>query len=194
MGETVNPAGAPAKTLDQVVPRIYVALPDSGAADVTLSKADSPVERRVVADLLIFYAFDVGSHYEIVSHGDLERLAVTADELHERALLNLRELKLEVRAHKGDRIMMLTAGGNYEATLVLLPEIWESVSTMVSGQIVASVPARDVLYFTGDAERENLADMRRWTSKAIEQVDKPLSRMFIRWTGTDWEEYTGFAQ
>ena len=46
---------------------------------------------------------------------------------------------------------MLTAGGNYEATLILLPEVWESVAEMVSGQIVAAVPARDVLYFTGDA-------------------------------------------
>jgi hypothetical protein len=88
---------------------------------------------------------------------------------------------------------MLTAGGNYEATLILLPEIWESVSQMVSGHIVAAVPARDLLYVTGDADPENLADMRRWTSKAIEQVDKPLSRTFIRWTGARWEEYAGYA-
>ncbi len=96
--------------------------------------------------------------------------------------------------HKGDRIVMLTAGGDYEATLILLPEVWDSVSQMVSGQIVAAVPARDVLYFTGDADPENLADMRRWTSKALEQVDKPLSRAFIRWTGKDWAEYTGYGQ
>ncbi len=190
----MNPLGTSTKTLDSVVPRIYVALPDAGAAEITLSKADSPVERRLVADLLIFYAFDTGSHYEIVAYRDLEDLGVTCDELHDRALLNLRGLKLDVRAHKGDRIIMLTAGGNYEATLILLPEIWESVSQMVSGQIVAAVPARDVLYFTGDADSENLADMRRWTSKAIEQVDKPLSRAFIRWTGAHWEEYTGYAQ
>lgn len=194
MGYSVNLSDKSTKTLDCVVPRIYVALPDAGAADLSLSKADSPVERRLVPDLLVFYAFDAGSHYEIVAYRDLEQLGITADELHERALLNLRGLKLEVRAHKGDRITMLTAGGNYEATLILLPEVWESVSQMVSGHIVAAVPARDVLYVTGDADPENLADMRRWTSKALEQVDKPLSRAFIRWTGTHWEEYTGYAQ
>ncbi|MDB6147820.1 MAG: hypothetical protein JWO45_1484, partial [Spartobacteria bacterium] len=101
---------------------------------------------------------------------------------------------LEVRAHKGDRIIMLTAGGNYEAALILLPEIWKSVSEMVSGHIVAAVPARDVIYFTGDSDPENLAEMRRWTSKALEQVDKPLSRSFIRWTGASWEKYAGYAQ
>jgi uncharacterized protein YtpQ (UPF0354 family) len=176
------------------VPRIYVALPDAGAADIHLSKADSPVERHLVADLLIYYAFDGGSHYEIVSYRDLDDLGVTTKELHDRALMNLRGLELDVRAHKGDRIIMLTVGGNYEAALILLPEIWDSVLQMVTGQIVAAVPARDVLYFTGDADHENLAEMRRWTSKAIEQVDKPLSRKFIRWTGAYWEDYTGYAQ
>jgi uncharacterized protein YtpQ (UPF0354 family) len=194
VSHTLNSPDTSSQSLDRVVPRIYVALPDAGTADVTLSKADSPVERRLVADLLAFYAFDAGSHYTIVANRDLERLGTTPDELHDRALRNLRALKLEVRAHKGDRIIMLTAGGNYEATLILLPEIWESVSQMVSGRIVAAVPARDVLYFTGDADAENLADMRRWTSKALEQVDKPLSRAFIRWTGAHWENYTGYAQ
>ena len=89
--------------------------------------------------------------------------------------------------------MMLTAGGNYEAPLLLLPEIWRSVAQMVCGQIVASVPARDILLVTGDSNPENLADLRRCTSKAIEQAEKPLSRAFIRWNGTRWEEYYGFA-
>jgi uncharacterized protein YtpQ (UPF0354 family) len=161
---------------------------------MVLSAADSPVERHLVADLLVFYAFDAGSHYEIISHKNLRELGVTADELHARALQNLRRLQLDVRAHKGDRILMLTAGGNYEAALILLPEIWESVAEMVSGRIVAAVPARDLLYVTGDADSEDLASMRSLTSKALEKVEKPLSRVFICWVGAHWEEYTGFAQ
>lgn len=102
-------------------------------------------------------------------------------------------MKLEVLAHKGDRIVMLTAGGNYEATLLLLPEVWESVSSMVSGHIVAAVPARDIIYVTGDASDEDLADLRRWTSQMIEKADKPLSRTFVRWTGSQWEAYEGYA-
>jgi uncharacterized protein YtpQ (UPF0354 family) len=189
----MNLAEESSKTLSIVVPRMYVALPKAGEADVTLSEPDSPVERRLVADLIIFYAFDVGTHFEIVAKRDLERLRMTEDELHDRALQNLRALRLEVRANQGDRIMMLTAGGNFEATLLLLPEIWSSVAPMVSGRIVASVPARDILYVTGDSNPENLADLRRWTSKMIEQADKPLSRAFIRWNGTHWEEYSGYA-
>jgi uncharacterized protein YtpQ (UPF0354 family) len=189
----MNLADEASKKLSTVVPRMYVALPKAVHADVTLSEMDSPVERRLVADLVIFYAFDVGQHYEIISKKDLARLGVTDEELHERALQNLRELKLEIRAHQGERVTMLTTGGNYEATLLLLPEVWDSVTEMVAGQIVAAVPARDVLYVTGDAVPENLADLRRWTSRMIEQADKPLSRVFVRWSGTQWEEYSGYA-
>jgi uncharacterized protein YtpQ (UPF0354 family) len=134
------------------------------------------------------------SHYQIVANRDLERLKVSSQELHDRAISNLRALNLEVKAHKGDRIMMLTAGGNYEATLILLPEIWASVGEMVDGAVVVSIPARDILYVTGDAQPENLSDLRRWTSKMLEQADKPLSRAFLRWNSLAWEEYTGHAQ
>ncbi len=190
----MNLADESLKTLSTVVPRMYVALPKIGDADMTLSEMDSPVEQRLVADLIIFYAFDVGSHFEILAKRDLMRLGVSKNELHDRALQNLRGLNLEVRSNQGDRILMLTAGGNYEATLLLLPEIWDSVASLVSGQIVASVPARDILYVTGDADIENLADMRRWTSKMLECAEKPLSRVFLRWNGASWEEYTGYAQ
>jgi uncharacterized protein YtpQ (UPF0354 family) len=181
------------RTLEFVVPRICVALPKAGDADVSLSREASLVDRHLVGDLHVLYAFDMDSHYVLVAQRDLTRIGVSDEELHERAMWNLRALKVEVRAHKRDRIFMLTAGGNYEATLLLLPEVWESVSSMVSGRIVAAVPARDVLYITGDADIEDLACLRRWTSQAIEKVDKPLSRIFIRWTGTEWEKFEGYA-
>lgn len=181
-------------TLEFVVPRIYVTLPTSGSAEVKLAPDDSPVERRLVADLMIFYAFDLETHFQIVAHRDLSRLGVSGDELHDRALANLRALKLEVRAHEGANVIMLVAGGNYEATLILLPEIWKSMASMVSGQIVASVPARDVVFVTGDSTNENLGELRRCTSKAIEHADKPLSRCFLRWNGSSWEKYEGFAE
>lgn len=44
-----------------------------------------------------------------------------------------------------------------------------------------------------DASEENLADLRKWRSRMLEQADKPLSRMFVRWTGAEWEQYEGFA-
>ena len=181
------------KNLGTVYPRIYLALPNTGQADVTLTLDDSPVEMPLIADLIVLYGFDLGSCFVLVARRDLARLGVTPDELHRHAIANLRALDLRVEAHQGDRTMMLTAGGDYEATLLLLPEIWESVAPMAPGRLVVSVPARDVVYFTGDADPMNLGDLRSWTSKALEQVDKPLSRALLVWTGSAWQEHTGYA-
>ncbi len=181
------------ETLEFVVPRIYVALPKSGPTDVKLAPVDMPVERRFMADLIILYAFDLDTHFQLVAQRDIQRLGVSETELHERALINLRALNLEVRMHGGSPVFVFTAGGNYEATLVFLPEIWEYVATKVPGNIIISIPARDIILATGDLAQENLGELRRSTSQALERSDKPLSRCFLRWTGNSWEEYTGFA-
>jgi len=182
------------KAIESVVPRIYVALPDAGQESIKLTAEESPVERKLLEDILVFYAFDAGTHFEIVSQGDLDKLAVTADELHERAISNLRNLELKVEAHQGERVTMLTAGGDYEATLLLLPEIWDSVQAMVEGDIIASVPARDIIYFAGDSNPENLSEMRALTSRMLEEADKPMSRTFLRRSGNGWVKYEGHAE
>lgn len=182
------------RTLEYVFPRIYVALPNVGEADIKLSGDDAPVGgQALVADLIVFYAFDLDTCFELVSYGELAKLGVTEDALHAQSLANLRALNLDIRAHQGEKCTMLTAGGNFEATLLLLPEVWESVQSMVAGNIVASVPARDLLFITGDAVPEDLAELRSVTSKALENADKPLSRQFLRWENGAWSEYAGFA-
>ena len=181
------------RTLDFVFPRIYVSLPPGVPADVKLSEEDSPVECPLAADLIVLYAYDLDTYFAMVSQGDLADLGVSVEELHARSVQNLRALNLEVQAHSGERCKMLTAGGNFEAALVLLPELWDSIETMVDGAVVISVPARDVVYFTGDAEKENLAELRTWTSKLLELADKPLSRAFLCRKNGAWVEYTGFA-
>ncbi|WP_193215116.1 DUF1444 family protein [Luteolibacter marinus] len=182
------------KAIESVVPRIYVDLPDAGQGSIKLTPEDSPVVRGLPGDILVLYAFDTGTHFEIVSQGDREELGVSSDELHERAISNLRNLELEVQAHQGARVTMLTAGGDYEATLLLLPEVWDSVQAMVEGDIVASVPARDIIYFVGDSSPENISELRALTSRMLEVADKPLSRTFLRRSGDDWVKYEGHAE
>ena len=60
--------------------------------------------------------------------------------------------------------------------------------------MIVSVPARDVVYFTGDADPNNLSDMRKWTSRMLEMADIPLSRYFLTRTGSAWEQYKGHAE
>ena len=135
----------------------------------------------------------LGTHFELVSRKDLARLALDEDSLHENALENLRGMKLQVRANEAEGMFLLTAGGDYEAVLLLLPEVWDTVAAMISGDLVVAVPARDAICFTGTANRDHLAAMRRTTSRILEIAPHPLSRAFLRRTEDGWEEYKGFA-
>ena len=182
------------RVISNIYPRFYPILPSVGPADITFSHADSPVERKFLADLIIFYAFDLGNEFELVSNGAREEMHISEDELYEASLQNLRALNLKVLSHKNERFVMLTAGGNFEAPLLLLPEIWDSVAEIVEGKVVAAVPARDILIFTGDSMPENLAELRRRTSQAIEKAEHPLSRCFFRRAGCIWQKYQGFGE
>jgi uncharacterized protein YtpQ (UPF0354 family) len=143
--------------------------------------------------LVVFYAFDLDTHYQIVANRDLPTLGLAEFELHERAIANLQNLNLDIQLHQGPKIAMLTAGGNYEASLILMPGLWDQLSNIFPGSLVVAIPARDMIVFTGDGSQENLAELRRATSKSIETAEKPLSRKFLRRSGDSWEEYVGFA-
>ena len=173
------------KSQEKIFPRLTAEA--DGNPTLSISGDDAPVIRKFIADMVLGYAFDMGDRFEWVAQRDLKALGITEDELHAVAIKNLRALNLEIGAKRGERVMMLTAGGNYEATLLLLPDVWNSVGGMVEGAVVVGVPARDVLYVTGDSKPENLADLEAYTAHSLAKVDKPLSRHLLKWTGSSWE-------
>jgi hypothetical protein len=64
---------------------------------------------------------------------------------------------------------------------------------MVSGRVVAVIPARDLIFFTGEDDHKGLSEMRGHTSRALEQANKPLSRHFFVRVLDGWEPYKGHA-
>jgi len=65
-----------------------------------------------------------------------------------------------------DGYYMLTAGGNYEASLLLADSIWNQENFPVDGELVTAIPARDVLLITGSNHKEGIDQMR----KAVEDI------------------------
>lgn len=64
----------PTSLKEKIYPRVYLDLPESTPADIKLTRADSPVEKQLVGDLILFYAFDKGDHFQIISNSDLAEL------------------------------------------------------------------------------------------------------------------------
>jgi len=177
-----------------VVPRVVLSLPSAVVPDIELTHDDSPVEQPFVADLVLFYAFDQPTCFTMVAHRDLTRLSLDKHQLHDIALTNLRRAIPQPELHEvSPGVFMLTCGGNFEATTLLLDEVWEQVAETVQGDLVLSVPSRDVVIFTGTQNRDGLAFMRSKVSQILETGDHTLTRHFLVRCGTRWSLYEGFA-
>jgi len=141
---------------------------------------------HLVEDLWVLYAIDSPTGIRYSSWEDLlPPSGLAKDELRSAALENLRNLLPDIERHGDGPLFMISAGGNYEASLLLVHSIWESQSAAVPGDIVASVPTRDVLLFTGSDSAQGMEAIRQMTKKSF---DGPyaVSSSLLRWGGGEW--------
>jgi len=74
--------------------------------------------------------------------------------------------KIEMRAAR-DGLFLISAGGDYEASLLLFDDVWSTGQIKVDGDIVAAIPAKDVLLVTGSKNRAGLKTMRELVTKFV---------------------------
>ncbi len=113
-------------------------------------------------ELTIVYAEDLPSSIRfLMLRDDVGDRA----KLHNLALANLSRLlpKIEMRAG-ADGLWLISAGGEYEASLLLADDIWSSGQIKVDGDIVVAVPAKDALIVTGSRNAAGIARLRQIAS------------------------------
>jgi uncharacterized protein YtpQ (UPF0354 family) len=77
------------------------------------------------------------------------------------ALGNLHRLLPRIEMREGaDDVLLIEAGGTYEASLLLAGGIWSSGQIKVDGDIVVAVPNRNALLVTGSRNRRGIARLR----------------------------------
>jgi uncharacterized protein YtpQ (UPF0354 family) len=121
--------------------------------------ATEPLTEAYNSELIIAYAEDRPSSIRYLTTrddigGDRVKLLVLA-------LGNLNRLLPKIEMRQGaDGILLIEAGGDYEASLLLADNIWSSGQIQVDGDIVAAVPAKDALLVTGSHNRAGLKKLR----------------------------------
>jgi uncharacterized protein YtpQ (UPF0354 family) len=199
------------KALDEVLKR-YVAstlesLPDAGQIDRSrvipivkdrawlteiaqslqqrgMKQAPDNVFEEFADELVIVYAEDTPTSIRYLTKASLKELGLTQVELRPLAVQNLGRLLPNVEIHKGPLVSMVTAGGNFEASLMALSDIWEDLRTQVDGDIVVAIPARDLLLVTGSKTPGGVAKLRELTAKAYRESSYQLTTsLFVRSNG-----------
>lgn len=131
-------------------------------------------------DLVVVYAIDTPSNIAYLSPEELERLGVERDALRALAVRNLRGLLPGIEVQRGETLNMVTADGNYEASLLLFSDLWAREREKLRGEPVAAVPARDLLLFADSADAEAVAQLRQLAAKMRAEAAYSLTdRLFV---------------
>lgn len=140
-------------------------------------------------ELFIFYAQDTEHSISYLIKDNIEEYNINTEDLRATSIENLLNILPEIQSHGENGYFMLTAGGDYEASLILEESIWTKENFKVKGEIVIAVPARDLVLITGNEDREGLKRLQE-TIAEINQTGSYLvsDKLFI-WGGGKFEVY-----
>ncbi|MCB9278070.1 MAG: DUF1444 family protein [Lewinellaceae bacterium] len=111
-------------------------------------------------ELYIFYAQDTEHSISYLVKDNIEEYSIETAGLKERAIKNLLNILPNIESQGENGYFMLTAGGNYEASLILVESIWTPENFNIKGEIVIGVPARDLVLITGSEDKEGLERLK----------------------------------
>ncbi len=134
---------------------------NSGAQDVPEYICDDLNE-----DLIVLYAEDLPGAMRFLVREDLDAARIERKQLRTLACENLKRLLPKIECHGSDGFYMITAGGTYEASLLLLNSIWTHEQMDVQGHIVVAIPTRDLLLVTGSGYPEGIDKVRQMAQQA----------------------------
>ncbi|MCG2578118.1 hypothetical protein LZ012_14075 [Dechloromonas sp. XY25] len=168
--------------LERIVPMIKVVEHQgTGLQHIELPEGDSPISNVFAGDLIVMYAEDLPDRFAYLSKKRMRELGLNMDELHALAIQNLPNRIPEIQLHGSAPRFMLTAGGNFEATLLLHPTLWDSLAEHLPGTPMAVVPSRDLLFVTCLEWEEGPAFMKEMAEKELEDNRYALSKLvFVR--------------
>lgn len=162
--------------------------------DPSISKvpiAQQIASEPLVADISIVYATDMNHSVKYLTPTFLKQHHIDYPHLRATAIANLmhRQHAADIICGTKVKMQMLHTDGTYESSWLLVDKFWNDQSKLIKGDIVAAVPARDVLIFTSSVDIEALRAMRKTTDKLFAQGVYQISKRFLVWRQNKWEPF-----
>jgi uncharacterized protein YtpQ (UPF0354 family) len=147
------------------------------------------VSRRLAADLSVCCVWDAPNGMRFTTEPEIGPYGLSAEQVHERAVKNYLAERPEVDWSKHGRLLVARTADCYDASLLLDDAFWEEVAAKVEGEIVACVPARDMVLIGGLTKAGTVAEMRAAARKVSEGRDHLISETILVRRGGRWEAY-----
>lgn len=163
LAETMAASEAPPLSVADIVPVVkdsawLAEVMAAASADMDTEPAEY-YQASFVEGLSIIYAEDTPTNIRYIEKASIADIGVDIASIPATAIVNLLTKLPDITVEGGDGLYMIIADGNYEASLLLVDEIWSSENFDVAGDIVVAVPARDVLLVSGTENGEQLEQL-----------------------------------
>jgi hypothetical protein len=155
---------------------------------VNLSRIDA-VTQHLCGDLWIVYAQDLPDRTMALKASELDDLGIDRTKLLDLAIENLCRIMPAAEQHGDGPWYLLTAGGDYTASLLLFDTLWEQLTDSVEGEIVGVVPARDTLLYTGSGSAEGLKAIKDHAVQIVATGNYVVSDTLIVRKDGRWEVF-----
>lgn len=173
---------------DRAIAYLKAVVDEHDSPAMMLSHADSPVMRPFADGLCICYVVDDGESYQYVQQRHLVQDGISEDELYRTGIRNLTELanNRDVRVQPYHGIHAVLMGGDFEASLLLLDQLWEhGFRQFVSGDYAIAIPARDILAFCDSDSAQGISELQQVIARCSSGGDHLISdKIYVRRDGS----------
>lgn len=156
--------------------------------------ADSrgPVFDPWLEGMVVAYAENSANNVFFITGEALEESTFSLDELRSRALDNLRNMvqgniTREKRFQGGPIQRMTSADPVWDASLLLLDELWDAETLGITKEIVVALPARDLLLVADSGKPEQIDMLRQGAANAFDMTPYSITRRLLVRRQNKWE-------
>jgi len=180
-----------------IKPADYVSNVAAQRAKAGVSQEINLVVESLNEDLRVLYVLDTESSMQMLTKEGMSKAGLKESKLRAVAVKNLRKYFSErpVQIAKLEEtgkatIYQVLLDENYEASILLIDDYWNKASFDVAGDIVAFVPARNVVIVTGSEDQEGLRLASHVARNGYDELGYAISPHGYRRTATGWVRFT----
>ena len=150
----------------------------------------SPIYKDWLGNLKIFYAIDQGDSVSLIMQEELPE-GYSVQDIHKISSQNL-ENNIEYHFNKlnFEGGYGLLADGDYEASSIILDNIWNWISDELEDDIIVGIPTKDLVMMTPLSDTNGIINLASAISDVFEDGDHLLSKSLFYYSKTDgWSLY-----
>lgn len=151
---------------------------------------------KINDELYVFFVFDTDKGMRFIEKKVLAEIGVDEKVIRSVAIKNLTthfEAKgVEVRRLEGAghaKVYSVSLDENYESSILLLQKFWNKKIFDVTGDIVAFVPARNMVIVTGSEDGEGMRIARYLANRGYRELGYAISPNGYKYEAGTWKPY-----